>query len=236
MKIAYRIVTPILAVAAVVLGFFLKMFYFVVGSTNDQIGNLVNAISGLVSQNSGKNILNYEFSVFELIKMLAGAKPTEDTGSITEVAAAIMPQLISFFIVFVLVVCVFLAIAGISAIMADSKKKRNIVIGLCAGGLVLMFVCIIISNSAFDKLMNGEVSLTDLMTMFSDNALMTLATAILTITSATLSAGFYAMFGIFICIIIWTIVTNMIIKTPIQITKTHRRKKPMKKLSAIIKK
>ncbi|MCM1545012.1 MAG: hypothetical protein NC110_06900 [Ruminococcus sp.] len=233
MKIAYRIVTPILALAAIAGGIFLKMFYFVIGSTDEQIGSLVNAVSGLITQNGGKNYLHYEFSVFELLKTIAGAKPSEDAGSFAEIAKPIMPQLISFIVVFVLVICVLVAIAVVSAALSDSKKKRQTVIGLCAGGLVLMFICIIISNSAFAKLTGGEISLTDLMTLFSDNALMTLATAILSVTSATLSAGFYAVFGCFMVIIIWTIVTNMIIKTPIQINKTYRRKKPMKKISAV---
>lgn len=233
MKIAYRIVTPIIALLAIVGGIFLKMFYFVVGSADDQIGQLVNAISSIAQQSTGRNYLQYEFSVFELLKTIASAKPSEDAGSFAEIAKPIMPQLVSFIVVFVLVLCVLIAIAVISAILKDSKKKRQTVIGLCAGGLVLMFICIIISNSAFDKLTSGEISLTDLMTLFSDNALMTLATAILTVTSAMLSAGFYTVFGCFILIIIWTIVTNMIIKTPIQVNKTYKRKKPMKKLSAV---
>lgn len=226
MKTAYRIVTPILAVAAVVLGFFLKMFYFIVGSTDDQIGNLVNAISGLVSQYSGNNVTNYEFSVFELIKMIATAKPpeSEEIGSFTEVAAPILPQLISFFVVFFLAVCVLIAIAVVSAALSDAKKRKRVVIGLSAAGLVLMFICIIVSNSAFAKLLNGDVSLTDLMLLFSDNALLTLATAILSVTYASLSTGFYAMFGFFILLIIWTILAGMIIKTPIHASKAYKRR------------
>lgn len=234
MKIAYRIVTPIIAIAAIVGGIFLKMFYFLIGSADEQIGQLVNAVSGLISQNGGKNILQQEFSVFELIKMLVTSKPTEDSGSFAEVIKPIMPQLISFIVVFALVACVLLAIAIISAVLSDSKKKRQTIIGLCAGGLVLTFVCIIISNSAFDKLTSGQISLADLVPLFSDNALMTLATAIVSVTSASLSAGFYTVFGSFILIIIWTIITNMIIKTPIQINRTYKRKKPMKKLSAVL--
>ena len=58
--------------------------------------------------------------------------------------------------------------------------------------------------------------------------------AVVTITSATLSAGFYAVFGMYILVILWTVLCNMLIKTPIQVQKKHRRKKPMKRLSAII--
>ena len=85
--------------------------------------------------------------------------------------------------------------------------------------------------------MGGEVSLTDLLSVSSENALLTLATAILTITSATLTSGFYAMFGMFMLIIFWTILTNMLIKTPIhRKKKAYKRKKPMKNLSAVVRK
>ena len=43
-------------------------------------------------------------------------------------------------------------------------------------------------------------------------------------TSATLSAGFYAVFGFFILIIIWTILSNFVIKNPIQKSKSYKRK------------
>ena len=136
-------------------------------------------------------------------------------------------------IIVAVLICV--AIAVVSAALKDSKKKRYTVIGLCAAGIVTLFACIIISNTAFGKIMNGDVSLAELLSLFSDNALLTLATAILTITSATLSSGFYAMFGMFMLIVFWTVLTNMLISTPIQKKKkAYKRKKPMKKLSAII--
>ncbi len=57
--------------------------------------------------------------------------------------------------------------------------------------------------------------------------------AVVTVNSATLSAGFYAVFGMYILVILWSILTKMLIATPIQTTKKHRRKKPMKRLSAV---
>ncbi|MGN0468650.1 MAG: hypothetical protein ACI4GY_08010 [Acutalibacteraceae bacterium] len=233
MKIAYRIVTPILALGSIAMGIFLKMFYFTIGSTDDSIGTLINAVSQI---SNGKFSTTYEYSVFELIKMISTAKPAadaEDPKTFTEICSAIMPHLISFFVVMALVVLVLIAIAVISAALSDSRKKRYTVISLSAAGLVLLFVCILITNAAFSKIIAGEISLTDLVTLVSDSSIAALATAIVSVTSATLSAGFYAMFGMFMVLIIWTIVTNMIIKTPIQITKKYRRKKPHRKLSAL---
>ena len=234
MKIAYRIVTPILAVASIAFGIFLKMFYFTIGSTEENINNLVGAIAQLAN---GKFSTTYEYSVYELAKLLTGLEPPKEEGAKTfqEVAAPLIPYIIAFFVVIIVAVLICVAIAVVSAAVKDSKKKRYSVIGMCAGGLVSLFACIIISNIAFDKVMSGDVSLTELLSVFSESSLLTIATAILTITSATLSSGFYAMFGMFMLIVFWTVLTNMLISTPIQKKKkAYKRKKPMKKLSAII--
>ena len=39
----------------------------------------------------------------------------------------------------------------------------------------------------------------------------------------------------YILIIFWTVISDMLIKNPIQFEKKHRRKKPIKSLSAIFK-
>ena len=220
MKLAYRIVTPILAVAAVVLGFFLKLFTFVVGSTDDQINNLVNAVSSLFN---GIHT-TYEYSAFEVIKMVIAGPVKEDAEkSFSEVAAPIMSDIIAFAVLFSVMLLIMLAVAVLAS-LANSRKKRIAVICTCAGGLVVSLACIIVSNGAFAKIIAGDVNLTELVSLVSDNVLATLATAIVSVTSATLSAGFYAVFGIFILIIIWTIFSNFLIKNPIQKSKSYKRK------------
>lgn len=234
MKIAYRIVTPILAVGAIVMGFFLKMFSFTIGNGDDQINNLISAVSSLTS---GKFSTLYEYSLFDLAKMAAQAEPKTgtDVKSFTEVAAAIMPHIYALCAMFILIVLVFIAIAVVGA-LADSKKKRKAEIFLCVGGLVLSFACIFVSNSAFEKIINGDVNLTDVITLFSSSSLAALATAVISITEASLSAGFYSMFGIFMVIIMWTIAANMVIKTPIVAEKTYKRKRPARSLKFLVKK
>ena len=220
MKLAYRIVTPILAVGAVALGFFLKLFTFVVGSTDEQINNLVNAVTSLFN---GIHT-TYEYSAFEIIKMIAAGPVNENAEkSFSEVAAPIMSDIIAFAVLFCIMLLVMLAV-GVLAGLANSKKKRITVIIVSAAGLAVSLACIIVSNSAFAKIINGDVNLTELVSLLSDNALATLATAIVSVTSATLSAGFYAVFGIFILIILWTIFSNFLIKNPIQKNKSYKRK------------
>lgn len=225
MKIAYRIITPILAVGAVLMGFLLKLFYFAIGSADESISSIVQLVGAL-----GVNT-KYEFSAYEILELLFNMEPAKDGGAtFAELAAPVMPHIISFVVFFILTLLMFLAVG----VVAAATEKRNVVIGMSAGGLVLCLICIVISRLAFDKILGGEISLTDLMSVFSENVGMQLLAAVVTITQATLSSGFYAVFGMYILVILWTVLCNMLIKTPIQVQKKHRRKKPMKRLSAII--
>ncbi len=234
MKIAYRIITPLIAIGAVVMGFFLKLFYFAIGGLTDEISSIVTLASqfGVAT--------NYEFSAFEIIKLLlstdlSGSATTEtatESTSFLAIIEPVLPHIVAFIIFFVLTLLLFLALG----VVAAATGKRKTVIGMSLGGLVLCFICIIISRLAFDKIIGGEIPLTDLVGMFSDSAWIKLLTAVVTISTATLSAGFYAVFGMYILVILWTVLTNMLINTPIEIKKKHRRKKPMKRLSAIFRK
>ena len=47
MKIAYRIITPILAVGAVLMGFFLKLFYFAIGTADESLSSIVQLVGAL---------------------------------------------------------------------------------------------------------------------------------------------------------------------------------------------
>ena len=44
MKIAYRIITPILAVGSVLMGFFLKLFYFAIGTADESLSSIVQLV------------------------------------------------------------------------------------------------------------------------------------------------------------------------------------------------
>ena len=229
MKTAYRIVTPILALGGIALGIFLKLFSFVVGNSDDTINNLISAVSQL---SSGKFSTTYSYSLFELIKMASTSttpQTGEDAKSFTEVASAVMPDVYAFAALFAVMLVILIAIAVVAA-CANTKKKRNVSFFLCGFGLAVSIACIFVSNSAFAKITGGDVNLTDLVSLFSDNTLVTLATAILTVKSASLSAGFHSIFGIYLLIIIWTVLSNMLINTPIHSTKTYKRKKPMRRL------
>lgn len=230
MKIAYRIITPLLAIGAVVMGFFLKLFYFALGGLTDEISSIVTLASQF-----GVNT-NYEFSAFEIIKLLLSAdlsadKATDGANFMT-IIEPILPHIVAFIVFFVLTMLLFLALGAVAA----ATGKRKAVILMSVGGLVLCFICIIISKLAFDKLVGGEIPLSDLVGMFSESTWMQLLTAVVTVSSATLSAGFYAVFGMYILVIFWTILTNMLINTPIEIKRKHRRKKPLRRPSAMFRK
>lgn len=229
MKLVYRITTPILAVGAIALGIFLDMFNFVIGSKDSQIDNLVSTITN-VAQNLGYNLNKaYGFSVYKLLGMLGQSKPADDSQSFIEIIKPIMPQLIAFLVIMFIIVGVLIALAVCAAAIADKKKRSKMVYILSASGLVLMFINILITNNAFDHIINGDINITQLVKLFSESTIAALATAILSVTNATLSAGFYAMFGMFILIIIWTIVAGYVISSPIVPTKkAYKRKKPIR--------
>lgn len=234
MKIAYRIITPIFAIGAVVMGLMLKLFYFAIGGLTDEIGSIVTLVQqfGVATK--------FEFSAVEIIKMLMGADLGGSTAAegaeaaqagFMTIAEPIIPHLIAFVVFFIIALLVFLAVGVLAAI----KDNRKVVMITSVAGLVICFICIIISKLAFDKIIGGEINLADLVGMFSESTWAQLLAAVVTIKTATLSAGFYAVFGMYILVILWTVLANMLIKTPIVIERKHRRKKPMKKLSAIIK-
>lgn len=232
MKIAYRIITPIFAIGAVVMGLMLKLFYFAIGGITDEIGSIVQ----LAAQFGVKT--QYEFSAVEIIQMLMGAdlsgaaaESTEEAASFLTIAEPIIPHIIAFVVFFVIALGLFLA----TGVMAAIKDNRKTVMIMSASGLVICFICIVIGRFAFDKIIGGEINLSDLVGMFSDSAWTQVLAAAVTIKTATLSAGFYAVFGMYILVMLWTVLANMLIKTPIQFEKKYRRKKPMKRLSAVLK-
>ena len=232
MKIAYRIITPILAIGAVVMGLMLKLFYFAIGGATEELTSIVTLAGQLGVQT------NFEYSAIEIIKMLMGADLSGTTegaeaaqAGFMTIAEPIMPHLIAFVVFFVIALLVFLAVAVLAAI----KDNRKTVMLTSVAGLVICFICIVISRLAFDKIIGGEINLTDIVGMFSDSKWAQILAAVVTIKTATLSAGFYAVFGMYILVILWTVLANMLIKTPIQIEKKHRRKKPLPRPSAVFK-
>ena len=227
MKLAYRIITPIFAVGAVVMGLMLKLFYFALGGASEEITSIVTLAQQLGAQTT------FEYSAIEIIKLLMGTDMSGATESgFMTIAEPIIPHLIAFVVFFVIALLVFLALGVLAAI----KDNRKTVMRTSIAGLVICFICIIISKLAFDKIIGGEINLTDVVGMFSESSWAQLLAAVVTIKTATLSAGFYAVFGMYILVILWTVLANMLIKTPIQFEKKHRRKKPIPKASAILKK
>ena len=224
MKIAYRIITPILSVGAIVIGIVLKLFHFAIGTASEELSQITQLLEAFNVKTK------FEFSVVDIIKLLMGVDTSKESEvDIMALIKPILPQIIAFVVFFVLAILMLVAVGSVAA----ATNKRKLVIGLSIGGLVLCFIAIIISNSAFSKIMGGEIPLGDVVSAFSESTWASLAAAFVTISSATLSGGFYGVFGMYILIIFWTVLADMLIKNPIQFQKKHRRKKPLKSLSAI---
>ena len=224
MKIAYKIITPLLSIGAIVIGIMLKLFHFAIGMVSEELSQLTTLLQAFNVKT------NFEFSVVEIIQLLLGVDTSKESEvDIMALIEPILPQLIAFVVFFVLALIMLIVVGTVAA----ATNKRKLVMILCAAGLAICFIAIIISNNAFAKIMSGEIALTDVVSAFSESSWASLAAAFVTISSATLSGGFYGVFGMYILIILWTVIADMLIKNPIQVTKKHRRKKPMKSLSAI---
>lgn len=247
MKIVHRIITPILALGTIALGLFLKMFYFHISGSSDN----VNTILALVQAFAKDFSFNFEYSVYELINMFffgGGSDAASAADAAAQQAATFMAviepvktELTVFLVFLVIALVILLAIAVISAL---GKRKATII--LCCSGLVSLFVSIVSSRMAFDTITSGGISLGKIIsTLFENDTIKTLLETpsvqelidtLVVVDTAILSGAFFAIFGMFLLIIFWTIFANMLIKTPIHTKRKHRRKLVIKKPSAFFQK
>ncbi len=250
MKLAHRIVTPLLALGAIAMGMFMKLFYFGL-NFNESVSEIAGGILGLAALFLGgqekiveilRPFLNYEYSAYELIDMLI---KNPDAGSnASAFLAAFKPiktELIVFLVFLILAVIVLIAIAVLSAM----GKRKATIIASCAG-LVFLMVSIVASRLAFDAVKAGGMDLGALASTIVENptvktildldAAQQLVNECIIVQTAILSGGFFAIFGMFLLIIFWTILTNMLIKTPLHFKKKHRRKLVVKRPSAFFQK
>lgn len=250
MKIAHRIITPLLALGAIAMGLFMKLFFFGL-NFDESVSELAGGILGLAALFMGgeekivevlKPFLNYEYSAYELIEMLV---KSPDSGSQASAFLAtfepIKTELIVFLAFLILAVITLLVIAVVSAM----GKRKATIITSCVG-LVFLMVSIVSSRLAFDAVKAGEISLGALAstvvqndivkTILDIDAAQQLINQCIVAERAILSGGFFAIFGMFILIIFWTILTNMLIKTPLHFKKKHRKKLVVKRPSAFFQK
>lgn len=249
MKLAHRIVTPIFAIGAIAMGLFMKLFYFGL-NFDENVSELAGGILGLAQLFMGdkditevlRPFLNYEYSAYELLEMLL---KSPDAGSQASAFLAtfepIKTELIVFLAFLILAVITLIVIAVVSAM----GKRKATIIASCVG-LVFLMVSIVSSRLAFDAVKAGEISLGSLAstvvqndvvkTILDIDAAQQLVNECIVVQNAILSGGFFAIFGMFLLIVFWTILANMLIKTPLHLKKKHRRKLVIKRPSAFFQK
>lgn len=246
MKLAHRIITPVFAVGAIIMGLFMKLFYFGL-NFDENISELAGGILGLAQLFMGdrditevlRPFLNYEYSAYELIEMLVKSPDADSqAASFLAIFEPIKAELMVFLAFLIFAVIALIVIAVLSAI----GKRKATIITSCVG-LVFLMVSIVSARFAFDAVKAGEISLGALASSIANNdilktildldAAQELVNECIIVQKAILSGGFFAIFGMFLLIIFWTIFTNMLIKTPIHFKRKHRRKLVVKKPSAI---
>lgn len=227
MNLTYRISTAILGFGSVLCAFFLKFFTFTITAI------IVNK--------------TYSYSIFEAIKELVSRSGdyTGESGDNSAILEVLDPMLNSAITFFVLVAIACLIAIAISVLSASSNLHVPQAI-LSGVGLILLVIAAGCGSSALSCLTGDEpqVSLSALATagtgeLTTDNALTTLGSALSKVQVAQLSYGFYIVMAIFIVIFILSLIFGYLYNNdqPKKVGKKHKkeykRKKPMKKLSAI---
>jgi hypothetical protein len=97
MKIAYRIITPVIAAGALVIGVVLKLFHFAIGTASEELSQLTQLLEAFNVKTK------FEFSVVDIIKLLMGVDTSKESDvDIMKLIEPILPQLIAFVVFFVL--------------------------------------------------------------------------------------------------------------------------------------
>lgn len=227
MKLAYRISTAVLAFGSILCAFFLKFFDFTL-------------LMLIITK-------TYSYSIFEAIKKLASTSGSEETASIglETIKNAIGPMYnpaLAFFIL-VAVACIIALVITILSAATEHYIPQAILSGV---GFIILVIAAGCGSTALGCLLGDEpqVTLASIVTALtgeitSDNALSAIGSAVSTVQAAYLSYGFYIVMAIFAVIFIWTLIYALIANNdqPKKVTgkrrKEYKRKKPMKRLSAI---
>lgn len=228
MNLSYRISTAILGFGSILCAFFLKFFTFTITAV------IINK--------------TYSYSVFEAIKELvsrsggSSGSGSGDNSAVMEVLEPMLSPAIAFFVLVAIACLLALAISILSA-STNLHVPQAVLSGV---GFILLVIAAGCGSKALGCLTGDEpqVSLSSLATaaageLTKDNALSTLGSALSKIQIAQLSYGFYLVMAIFIVIFIMSLIFGYLYNNdqPKKVGKKHKkeykRKKPMKKLSAI---
>ncbi len=226
MNLSYRISTAILGFGSVLCAFFLKFFTFTITAV-------------IITK-------TYSYSIFEAIKELVsrsgGDGTSGDNSAVMEIIDPMLKPAITFFVLVAIACLIAIAISVVSA-STDLHAPQAVLSGV---GFILLVIAAGCGSNALGCLTGDEpqVSLASLATAASgeltkDNALSTLGSALSKIQVAQLSYGFYIVMAIFAVIFIMSLIFAFVCNNdqPKKVGKKHKkeykRKKPMKKLSAI---
>lgn len=226
MNLYYRISTAVLGFGSVLCAFFLKFFTFTITAV-------------IITK-------TYSYSIFEAIKELVsrsgGTGESGDNSAVMEIIDPMLKPAIAFFVLVAIAVLMAIAIAVLSS-STNLHAPQAVLSGV---GLIVLVVAAGCGSKALGCLTGDEpqVALSSLATaaageLTKDNALSTLGSALSKIQIAQLSYGFYIVMAIFIVIFVLSLIFGYLYnndqpkKTGKKHKKEYKRKKPMKKLSAI---
>lgn len=224
MNLSYRISTAILGFGSILCAFFLKFFTFTITAV-------------IITK-------TYSYSIFEAIRELTkrNSGSSGDNSAVMEIIDPMLKPAITFFVLVAVCCLIALAISILSSV-SDLHVPQAI---LSAVGFILLIIAAGCGSNALGCLTGDEpkVALSSLATaaageLTKDNALSTLGSALSKVQVAQLSYGFYIVMAVFAVIFIMSLIFAFVCnndqpkKTGKKHRKEYKRKKPMKKLSAI---
>ncbi len=228
-NLAYRISMAVLGLGAILCAFFLKFFNF--------------TLSWIIASK------NYGYSIFEALQQLtskgmapSAAETADKSSELMQVLEPMYGYAVTFFVLLAIACLLALVISVLSA--ATNLHVPQIAMSLTA--IILLVIAAACATKALNCLVpdennNTAVKLSSILAastgeITTDNALQTLGSAFTTVQVASLSYGFYVVMGLFIVMLVWSIISYFLYhndnakREPTRHKKEYRRKKPMRKL------
>ncbi len=206
MKYVYKIVAALGALATIPLILFSKIFYMNMSSLAVQLLAYISQMKGnstieeFLAENGGQmpSSIAENFSIYDVYNLSTSLKGLVDSSETTgEAINAIINPVIVF-----IVVCILLVICAITtAVLAITAKNNRKVIysSIVGAGLSFMLFCIFEDIAA--PILNGTISIASLVDAWWGGL-------IGNIEAFALTPAFWAIFLIFLGVILWTVLYN----------------------------
>ncbi len=206
MKIAYKIISALLAIAVLPAMVFSPLIYYYVSSFALQalftVAELMDSkvIADKLEQfglESAPEGIADSLSLFDIFQTTDKLKNVFEGGELNEELASVAPAFFSSIFAFILIaVC-----AIVTAVLAFKAKDNKSVIVSSAFGIGASVLFETIFNDMVSSFLNGRISIADFVDSF-------VGALLADVEVISLTSTFWFIPGLFACVILWTLVYN----------------------------